>query len=326
MTKLGDKLGEKLGEKLGDKLGETFGDRLGEKIGDKLGEKLHLTPRPGLEEELPLTSGQESTERTDQQRAVKYSAVFLIFFAISCLPKIAPRWHHVWYPNVEFQQGGWTWLGSNCAWVALALLYALSHPERGLSAPTMCFLCSLFWAYMDAILFSQAIQRKLPFIALFDFVVITWLFVISTRAARDGLELPWDRTRTVRSSTWRRIVRLVVLFSTSLQLMLAFIVSWPVAFILPPLASSGKDAPSLEWNSGLLLFMALAMLWTSFLSRGGHIDARKKAACAWGALVFAGSFVLSSFFWPELGVSGFNPIISIVIFFDVWALAIAASL
>lgn len=98
---------------------------------------------------------------------------------------------------------------------------------------------------------------------------------------------------------------------------------WASDLPLTPPASERESAPW-EWNSAVLFVMMLAVLWAAFLTRGGLVDETKRAACAWCGIVFAGGFVLCSFSWTTLGLSGGSLVTSAVLAVDVAVLAVAA--
>lgn len=114
----------------------------------------------------------------------------------------------------------------------------------------------------------------------------------------------------------------MVVSSVSLE-QAAFVASWASNLPLTPPASEKESAPW-EWNSAILFVMVLAVLWAAFLTRGGLVDETKRAACAWCAIAFSGGFVLSSFSWPALGLSGHNLVTSAVLAVDVAVLLVAA--
>lgn len=70
--------------------------------------------------------------------------------------------------------------------------------------------------------------------------------------------------------------------------------------------------------------MTLAVLWAAFLTRGGLVDETKRAACAWTALSFSGSFVLCTFSWPALGLDARNLATSVVLAIEIAVLGVAA--
>lgn len=278
----------------------------------------------GEDETLPLTGDRGNTRNYGQPAALGNTAAYLIIFAVLCFPPMLPLWHDRYFATLQIEKRGWTWLGANAFWLALALVWTLFHLDNGPCAATACILCSLFWMYMDVILFSQAIRGQLPLLAVVDAVINTALLVLCVRAAWGGVVAsPSQKTRSDGSPTWKRVFRKWVLVAASLQLLAAFCACWPIGPALTTRMSE-RESASWEWNSGVLLTMALAVLWAAFLARGGLIDETKRATCGWCALVFSGGFALCSSSWPALGMDGCSLATAIVLACDVCVLVVAA--
>lgn len=277
------------------------------------------------DETLPLTGNTGRARHNAQPAALGSTAAYLMILAVLSFPPFLDMWHDLYFTSLDVEARGWTWLGANALWLALALLWTLFHLDNGPCAATACILCSFFWVYMDVILVSQAIRGQLPTFAVVDFAIDTALLVLCVRAAWGGVASPSQKTRSDGSSTWKRVFRKWVLVVASLQLLAAFWACWPIGFALTSRVSKRESAPW-EWNSGVLLIMALAVLWAAFLTRGGLVDETKRAACTWCALVFSGGFALCSSSWPSLGMDGCSLATSIVLAFDVCVLIVAAAI
>lgn len=278
--------------------------------------------RPSREESLPLVNdGQDRQGKRGQQVALGATAAYLIALSVLCLPRLVELWHPVYYSTLNIEVRGWTWLGANALWLALSLLWTLFHIDNGPCVATACLLCSVCWAYMDVVLISQAIRRQLPLLAVANFALNTTLLVLCARATWRGVARP-RKAPSDGTATWRRVFRKWALVVASVQLVLAFIACWPTG--LPLTTLSGRESAPWEWNSAVLLVMALALLWAAFLTRGGLVDETKGAACAWCTLVFGGGFILCTFSWWTLGLDGYSITTSVVLAVDFCVFAVAA--
>lgn len=260
------------------------------------------------EEVLPLNGEQPKNghHRRGQRIALGFTSALLLVMAVACLPPAVSLWHPFYYPSLEIEQRAWTWLGANSIWLALALLWTLFHVDNGPCMATACVLSSIYWAYMNVVMIVQWARGQLSLVAIGDFVVHAALLVVCAWAAWTGVSTPSSphSSRSDGSATWKRVFRKWALVFSSAQLFVAFAsCTWPYAFPLTPPVSE-RESPPWEWNSAVLLTMALLVLWAAFLTRGGLVDETKRAACAWCALVFAGGLVLSSVSWSALGLTG----------------------
>lgn len=278
---------------------------------------------PTLEESVPLNGVQQEGGHRDQKIALGATSASLLFFSVVCLPSIVSRWHPSYYAALAIEQGGWTWLGVNSLLLAVALVWTLFHLDNGPCVATACLLSVLIWTYMDVVLISQAIRGMLSLVAIADFVVQTVLLGLCARAAWGGVASHTHKTRSDGSDTWRRVLRKWILVTASLQLFVAFVVCWPNRLPLTATVDKRESAPW-EFNSGIVFVMMLAVLWGAFLARGGLVDDTKRAMCAWCALLFLAYFVLCSFSWPALGLTGHSVITSVLIAADVCVLTTAA--
>eukprot|EP00903_Cladosiphon_okamuranus_P018917 g17399.t1 len=284
------------------------------------------------EESLPLrtsldSNGPEShADHRGKKFALGATAAYLLLIAVVCLPPMVRFWHPSLYATPEpEEQRGWTWLGANCLWLALALFWTLLHLDNGPCVATACLLCSLLWAYLLVVLLSQAGRGQLLLSAIADLVVYVVMLGVCLRTAWVGVAKKSHKARSDGSATWRRVLRKWSLVSASLLFSAAFIACWASDLPLAPPVSEKESGPW-EWNSAILLVMMLAVLWAAFLTRGGLVDETKRAACAWCALTFSGSFVLSSFSWPFLGLNERSLTTSVILAVETAVLVVAAAL
>ncbi|CBJ32967.1 hypothetical protein Esi_0398_0014 [Ectocarpus siliculosus] len=255
--------------------------------------------------------------------ALGATVAYLLVFALICFPAVVPLWHPTYYAELGAEQRGWTWLGANALWLALALLWTLLHLDNGPCVATACLLCSVLWFYLSLVLLSQACRGQLPLMAIADALVHLTMLIVCFRAAWVGVAKKSQKARSDGSSTWRRVLRKWALVSASATLFAAFLGCCSSSLPLIPPVSERESAPW-EWNSAILFAMTLAVLWAAFLTRGGLVDETKRAACAWIALSFSGSFVLCSFSWQALGLDARSVTTSVVLAVETAVLAAAA--
>lgn len=183
------------------------------------------------EETLPLrvsvnsSNGPENISSTDDNRgkriALGATAAYLVIFATICLPPLVPLWHPTYYAKLEIEGRGWTWLGANALWLALALFWTLLHVDNGPCVATACLLCSLLWAYLNVVLLSQACRGQLPLLAIVNAVVQLVMLGVCLRAAWVGVAKKSHKTRSDGRPTWRRVFRKWALVSASLILLVS---------------------------------------------------------------------------------------------------------
>lgn len=185
------------------------------------------------EETLPLrvgvnsSNGEETSNGTDDHRGKKIAlgatAIYLVIFAIICLPPMVPLWHPTYYRKLEVEERGWTWVGANSLWLALALFWTLRHVDNGPCVATACLLCSLLWAYLNVVMLCQACRGQLPLLAITDAVVHLVMLGVCLRAAWVGVANKSNKARSDGSPTWRRGFRKWTLVSASLILLVSVI-------------------------------------------------------------------------------------------------------
>ncbi|CAM9663031.1 unnamed protein product [Scytosiphon promiscuus] len=284
------------------------------------------------EEALPLRVSVHSdgpdddeSERVGVKVALGVTGAYLVVFTAACLPPLVALWHPDEQP---VDQGGWSWLGANSLWLALALLWTLLHIDNGPSAATACLLCSVLWVYLNVLFLSQAFRGVLPLGRVDGLVhevfhlVMLW---VCLRAAWAGVAKKTPKTGSDGDATWRRVFRKWALVSASLLLLAVFVACWARNLPLTPPDSGAESAPW-EWNSAIVFTMMLAVLWAAFLTRGGLVDETKRAACAWCALAFTGDFILCSFAWGALGLGDRNLVASVILAVEIVVLLVAAAI
>lgn len=180
------------------------------------------------EESLPLRVSLDSNgpEHHADHRARKFAlgvtAAYLLQVTIVCLPPVVRFWHPTYYATLDpEEQRGWTWLGANSLWLALALLWTLLHLDNGPCVATACLLCSLLWAYLLVVLLSQAGRGQLPFSAIANLVVDVVMLAVCLRTAWVGVATKSHKARSDGSATWRRVLRKWALVSASLLLLVS---------------------------------------------------------------------------------------------------------
>lgn len=180
------------------------------------------------EESAPLrvsVDGSGSASNADH-RAKKFAlgatATYLVQVTLVCLPPMVHFWHPSFYATLGTEeQRGWTWLGANSLWLALALFWTLLHLDNGPCVATACLLCSLLWAYLLVVLVSQAARGQLPLSAVADLVVYVVMLGVCLRTAWVGVAKKSHKTRSDGSATWRRVLRKWALLSASLLLLVS---------------------------------------------------------------------------------------------------------
>lgn len=204
------------------------------------------------EESLPLrvsldSNGPESTaDHRGKKVALGVTAAYLVHFTLVCLPPVVRLWHPIFYATLEpEEQRGWTWLGANSLWLALALLWTLLHLDNGPCVATACLLCSLLWAYLLVILLCQAGRGQLLFWAVANLLVVYVVMLgVCLRTAWVGVAKKSHKARSDGSATWRRVLRKWALVSASLLLL----VSVFVGFLL------GRRKKQQTRQNGVVLF------------------------------------------------------------------------
>ncbi|CAN0008114.1 unnamed protein product, partial [Hapterophycus canaliculatus] len=193
------------------------------------------------EEALPLRvsvhsdgTEEENTDSVGEKVALGVTAVYLVAFAAGCLPPLVALWHP---DEQEIDEGGWSWLGANNLWLALALLWTLLHIDNGPSVAMACLLCSLLWVYLNVLLLSQAYRGKLP-LGIVDGVVhevfhLVMLWVC-LRAAWVGVAEKSHKAKSDGDATWRRVFRKWALVSASVLLLAVFVACWARNLPLTP--------------------------------------------------------------------------------------------
>lgn len=150
------------------------------------------------------------------------TAAYLIILSVFCLPPMIRWWHPTFYPTLDVEeQRGWTWLGANSLWLALALLWTLLHLDNGPCVATACLLCSLLWVYLLAVLLSQTCRGQLPLLAVIDGVVCVVMLGVCLRTAWAGVAQKSRKARSDGSATWRRVFRKWALVSASLTFLVS---------------------------------------------------------------------------------------------------------
>ena len=189
------------------------------------------------EESLPLrvsldsNAGPESNaDHRGKKFALGVTAAYLVQVTVVCLPAVVRVWHPTFYATLEHEeQRGWTWLGANSLWLALALFWTLLHLDNGPCVATACLLCSLLWAYLLVVLLCQAGRGQLPFWAIANLVVYVVMLGVCLRTAWVGVAKKSHKARSDGSATWRRVLRKWALVSASL-LLLVSVVLWDSSF------------------------------------------------------------------------------------------------
>lgn len=180
------------------------------------------------EESLPLrvsldSNGAESSaDHRGKKFALGVTAAYLVQITITCLPPVIRLWHPIIYATLEpEEQRGWTWLGANSLWLALALFWTLLHLDNGPCVATACLLCSLLWAYLLVVLLSQAARGQLPLWAVADLVLYVVMLGVCLRTAWVRVAKKAQKARSDGSATWRRVLRKWSLVSASLLLLVS---------------------------------------------------------------------------------------------------------
>lgn len=275
-------------------------------------------------EKAPLVESEEQSRgRQDQRIALGITAALLIVTAIASLPPFVHWWHHYYFRSNVIEGRAWAWFGINSLWLAVALVWTLVRKDNAPATAVWCFLCALFYAYLDVVVITQWARGQLKVWVVFDFLIHTALLIFCARAAWEGVIYQGHHASTTGSTVKRRMIRKWVLVASSLQLFVAFLACWPVGSPFSP-PKEGREQATWEWNAAVLFTEAVAVLWGAFLMHGGFVDETKQAMCVWCALIFAGAFALSSFSWPTLGMVGHNVVTSVVLAVDVVVLAAAA--
>lgn len=153
------------------------------------------------------------------------TAAYLIQVAIVCLPPMVHRWHPALYATLDVEeQRGWTWLGANSLWLALALLWTLLHLDNGPCVATACLLCSLLWVYLLVVLLSQACRGQVTLSAVVSgviYVIMLGVIYVCLRTAWSGVAKKSRKGRSDGSATWRRVFRKWSLVSASLTFLVS---------------------------------------------------------------------------------------------------------
>lgn len=175
------------------------------------------------EESRPLrasldSNGPEShADHRGKKFALGATAAYLLQVITLCLPPMVRFWHPSFYATLgPEEQRGWTWLGANSLWLALALFWTLLHLDNGPCVATACLLCSLLWAYLLVVLLSQAGRGQLPLSAIAGLVVYVVMLGVCLRTAWIGVAKKSHKARSDGSATWRRVLRKWSLVSASM--------------------------------------------------------------------------------------------------------------
>lgn len=161
-------------------------------------------------------------EHHGKKLALGATAAYLLVFTLICIPAVVPLWHPTYYAELGVEQRGWTWLGANALWLALALLWTLLHVDNGPCVATACLLCSVLWFYLSLVLLSQACRGQLPLLAVADALVHLTMLVVCFRAAWVGVAKKSQKARSDGTATWKRVLRKWALVSASATLFVSF--------------------------------------------------------------------------------------------------------
>lgn len=195
--------------------------------------KILASVMASAQETLPLrvsvdsSSGAETSNGTgdqmDKKIALGATAAYLLVFTTICVPTMVPVWHPTYYAELEVEERGWTWLGANALWLALALVWTLLHVDNGPCVATACLLCCLLWVSLNIVLLCQACRGQLPLWAIADAVVHLVMLGVCLRAAWVGVAKKSQKARSDGRPTWRRVFRKWALVSASLILLVSVI-------------------------------------------------------------------------------------------------------
>lgn len=173
-------------------------------------------------------NGGADDDHRGKKIALGATAAYLVILTIVCLPPVVPLWHPTYYDaeQLKVEERGWTWLGANALWLALALFWTLLHVDNGPCVATACLLCSLLWGYLNIVLLSQACRGQLVSLwAVGDAVVDLTMLGVCLRAAWVGVAKKSQKgRRSDGTPTWRRVLRKWTLVSATLILLVGLFV------------------------------------------------------------------------------------------------------